>query len=122
MDRASIIRALSIRQPYAERILRGTKRVEYRSRPANIRGRVCTYASMTPGGDEDFARMHAQPGDFPVGVLVGTDQIADCTGEAGDYQWHLATPERLPETIKPTNHPDSAWFCLFRRESVGVEV
>jgi len=108
MDRASIIRALSIRQPYAERILRGTKKVEYRSGPTNVRGRACTYASMTPGNDEDFARMHAQPGDFPVGVLGGTVEIVDCTGEAGDYQWHLAKPERLPEPIEPTNHPEPA--------------
>ena len=34
------MRALSIRQPYAEQILRGTKRFEYRSRRTAIRERV----------------------------------------------------------------------------------
>ncbi len=38
--------ALSIRQPYAELILRGIKRIEYRSRPTRIVGeRFYLYAS-----------------------------------------------------------------------------
>ena len=32
------MRALSIRQPYAELILRGVKTIEYRSRPTKIIG------------------------------------------------------------------------------------
>ena len=43
------MRALSIRHPYAEQILRGKKKAEYRSRPTNIRERVYIYASLTPG-------------------------------------------------------------------------
>src|SRR6476620_11845188 len=40
------MRALSIRQPYAELILRGIKRIEYRSRPTRIVGeRFWIYAS-----------------------------------------------------------------------------
>ncbi len=31
-------RALSIRQPYAELILRGIKKIEYRSRPTRLLG------------------------------------------------------------------------------------
>ncbi len=107
------MRALSIRQPYAEQILRGTKRIEYRSRPTRIRERVFIYASLTPCPDQEFARMRARPGDFPVGVLVGTVEIAGCTGEAGAYEWRLANPERLPEPLKPDNHPQPAWFYPF---------
>jgi hypothetical protein len=36
----SVVRALSVRQPYAEMIMRGEKTVEYRSKPTNIRERV----------------------------------------------------------------------------------
>jgi hypothetical protein len=115
MDKPSNMRALSIRQPYAEQILQGTKKIEYRSRPTNIRERVYIYASMTPGNDDDFAKMHARPGDFPVGVLVGTVEIVDCTGEEGDYHWHLAKPERLSNPIKPDNHPQPAWFYPFKK-------
>jgi hypothetical protein len=44
------MRALSIRQPYAELILRGIKTVEYRSRPTRIIGeRFYIYASKGTG-------------------------------------------------------------------------
>ncbi len=43
------MRALSIRQPYAELILRGIKRIEFRSRPTKIIGeRFWIYASKQP--------------------------------------------------------------------------
>ena len=38
----TVNRAISIRQPWAERILQGKKKREYRSRVTNIRGRVPT--------------------------------------------------------------------------------
>jgi hypothetical protein len=107
------MRALSIRQPYAEQILRGTKRFEYRSRPTAIRGRVYIYASLKPGKAEKFDRMHVQPGDLPTGVLVGTVEITDCSGEPGDYKWHLARPQRLKRHLRPTKHPQPAWFYPF---------
>lgn len=114
MDKPRNMRALSIRQPYAEQILRGTKKIEYRSMRTHIRERVYIYASKTPGPAHVFAEMNARPGDFPVGVLVGTVEIVDCTGVAGDYQWHLDKPERLPELLKPDNHPQPSWFYPFK--------
>jgi len=106
-------RALSIRQPYVEQILRGTKKAEYRTRPTKIRGRVYLYAARTPGPEAEFARIGARPGDLPVGLIVGTVEIVDCTGQPGDYHWHLAKPERLPTPIQPDNHPQPAWFYPF---------
>lgn len=41
-------RALSVRQPLAEQIMRGTKKIEYRNIHTNIRGRVYIYASKAP--------------------------------------------------------------------------
>jgi len=69
------MRALSIRQPYAEQILRGTKRFEYRSRSTVIRERVYIYASLKPGPAEEFERMRLHEGELPTGVLVGTVEI-----------------------------------------------
>jgi hypothetical protein len=51
------MRALSIRQPYAEQSLRGNKKIEYRGRPTNIRERMYIYASLTPGDAEDCEAM-----------------------------------------------------------------
>jgi hypothetical protein len=55
-------RALSIHQPYAELILRGKKKSEYRSMPTNIRGRVYIYAALMPGLLEEFEKLKSKPG------------------------------------------------------------
>lgn len=95
-------RALSIRQPYAEQILRATKRVEFRSVPTRIIDeRVYVYASLTaePGGEH-----------LPRGVLVGTVEIARCSKRAGQYRWHLRRPNRLRRPLRPRNHPQPVRF------------
>ena len=57
------MRALSIRQPYAELILRGIKTIEYRSRRTRIIGeRFYIYAARTPGDVVGFAEL-ASKGD-----------------------------------------------------------
>jgi len=108
-------RAISIRQPYAEMIMRGIKTEEYRSVVTNIRGNVYVYASQTPGHPDDFADLDLKPGSLPVGVLVGTVEVVDCIGEPGDYEWLLENPQRLPEPIKPENHPQPVWFRPFKK-------
>ena len=40
------LRALSIRQPHAEAILRGVKKIEYRTRRTKVRGRIYIYANL----------------------------------------------------------------------------
>ena len=107
------MRALSIRQPYAEQILRGTKQFEYRSRPTSIRERVYIYAGLKPGPEAEFRRMRIQPGELPTGLLVGTVEVIDCTGVPGDYKWHLAHPKRLRRPVRPTKQPQPAWFNPF---------
>jgi hypothetical protein len=107
------MRALSIRQPYAEQILRGQKKMEYRSRPTKIRERVYIYASLTPGDPDDFRKMNIQPGELPTGLLVGTVEIVDCIGSPGNYKWILENPERLLHGLKPLNHPQPVWFYPF---------
>jgi hypothetical protein len=107
------MRALSIRQPYAEQILRGTKTIEYRSRPTNVRERVYIYAAKNPAPANEWAKIRLRPGELPTGVLVGTVEITNCTGVPGDYNWHLAKPRRLKRNLKPTNHPQPSWFYPF---------
>jgi hypothetical protein len=106
--------ALSVRQPYAEQIMRGTKVIEYRSVPTHIRGRVYIYASSTPGNLSLFQKMNAEPGDFPMRVLVGTVEIVDCKGKDKDYEWYLARPMRLVKQTKPDNQPQPVWFIPFK--------
>jgi hypothetical protein len=75
--RRAVMRALSIRQPFAENVLRGTKRIEYRSIPtAILNERVYIYASLRLGNERGR--------DLPRGVIVGTVEIVGCRpGRAG---------------------------------------
>ena len=101
--------ALSVRQPFAEQIMRGTKTVEYRKTPTRIRERVYIYASKGVRPIEDWNGMNCERGDLPTGVLVGTVEIAGCRGTA----WSLANPRRLSKRLRPKNRPQPVWFHPF---------
>ena len=81
-------RALSVRQPFAEQIICGTKKIEYRSKRTIIRERIYIYASktLTTREKQAYKKMKKEPGDFPAGVLVGTAEIVNCTGKPGNYE------------------------------------
>ena len=107
-------RALSIRQPYAEQILRGTKKYEFRNRPCRVRERVYIYASLRPGDASSFRRIKKQPGDLPTGVLVGTVEITGCSQLSdGTYRWHFSRPKRLRTRLVPRKQPQPGWFNPF---------
>jgi hypothetical protein len=106
--------ALSIRQPYAELILRGIKQIEYRSQATRKRERVYIYASRIPAADDSvWQSLDAAPGDFPTGVLVGTVEIVDCRGVPGDFEWQLSKPERLSKLLSVRRKPQPMFFHPF---------
>lgn len=110
-------RALSIRQPYAEMIMRGEKTVEIRSGTTHIRERVYIYASKKPGEQKAFKKLKMTPEDLAVGVLVGTVEIVGCTKkQEKEYHWHLSEPKRLAKPVKPENRPQPVWFHPFKNE------
>lgn len=74
-----IVRAISIKQPFIEQILRGIKRYEYRNVRTNIRERVYLYAPLTPRKDKEAWRgMNKLPNQLPKGLIVGSVEIVDC--------------------------------------------
>ena len=133
---SSIQRALSVRQPYAELILRGEKTIEWRSRPTRVVGeRFYLYASLKLAGDagiwsDDLAdpeadalpwirelglarRLFGDGGDLPRGLLVGSatiERVIPPSGGHAMYGWKLAAIERLDRPRKPTGHPQPTWF------------
>ena len=107
------LRALSLRQPYAEAILLGKKSVEYRSRPTNIRERVYLYAAQKPGPENMWKKYKLELGSVPIGLLVGTVEVVGCKLIDGQYHWKLARPKRLVRKIKPMNAPQPIWFRPF---------
>jgi hypothetical protein len=108
-----ITRAISIRQPLVEQILRGQKKFEYRSKSTNIRERIYLYASAKPFDDPALWRkMKAQPGDLPTGVIVGSVEITECRwdDDNGCYAYRLANPERLDAHLSPINQPQPVFW------------
>ena len=102
------MRALSVRQPYADQIMRGTKQIEYRSRPTKIRGRIYIYASLTPA--------FSNGEDLPLGVIIGSVELFDCTKGPRGYEWHLRNPKRLAtptQTNKREREAQPVWFYPF---------
>jgi hypothetical protein len=108
----SIRRAISIRQPLVEQILRGIKTWEYRSQPTRIRERVFLYASLSPFDDaRQWARVGKKPGALATGVIVGSVEIVDCRPTAdGDFKYKLAAPRRLKRHLKPRNQPQPRFW------------
>jgi ASCH domain len=106
-------RAISIRQPYVEQILRGTKKIEYRSIPTNIRERVYLYASLKPADSpQGWRDVKAAPGDLPTGVIVGTVEIVGCRSgrQERDYRYLLARPKRLRKPLRAKNQPQPVFW------------
>ena len=129
------MRALSIRQPYAELILRGIKTAELRSRSTTIIGqRFYIYAAKAkakrPIWSEDL-RVAVPPPPLwmielakqvgmiepdallPTGVIVGSAVIERVSLLDHIYRWHLTDVERAKKLRKPTKHPQPAWFNPF---------
>jgi hypothetical protein len=126
------MRALSVRQPWAELILLGHKIIEVRSRRTNLRERVYIYAGLNRIEPEEEARIAVRYGidvdGLPRGVLVGTVQIVGCmplksddspaacfeiTDTDGLYAWLLARPQRVEDPMRPKNQPQPMFFNPF---------
>lgn len=126
------MRALSVRQPWAELILRGIKTIEVRSRPTNVRERVYLYASPIRADlaiEREIKKRHAiESLGLERGHLVGTVEVVDClplttadspqacfqlTRTAGYFGWRLAKPERCDPPLRPIHRAQPVWFYPF---------
>ncbi len=109
-------RAISVRQPYVEMILRGVKGAEYRSRPTRVRGRVYLYASKSLGNVEAGVKagvtLDAVEG-LPRGAIVGSVEVIGCDWDARRecYAWKLARPVRYPQALPFRGQPQPAFWC-----------
>lgn len=117
------VRALSIRQPYAEAVMSGEKENEYRTGATNIRGRVFIYASQGRGSLEDieydkkrFGITNQTFDELPRGVLVGSVELYRCKGG----NWFLRNPVRAARLLEPTNRPQPVWFFPFDRQDADL--
>jgi ASCH domain len=128
----SDMRALSIRQPWAELILLGHKTIEVRSKATHLRERIYIYAGHNRIEAEEEARIAAQfdidVDGLPRGVLVGTVEIIGCRpveksdsegacfeidDGTGFHAWVLDRPKRAEVLEKATRQPQPMFFNPF---------
>src|SRR5689334_11169562 len=108
-------RCLSVRQPWASRILTGEKRIENRAMPTRYRGRIFIHSSARP------ERGYSTAG-LPLGAILGCADLVVCVRlfelpyalrrdpeATGPYCWLLANPQLLPEPI-----PCKGWLGLWK--------
>jgi hypothetical protein len=103
-----LVRAISIRQPWVELILRGDKKAEYRSRPTRIRERIYIYASLTPANSpEAWKKLRTQSGGLPTGAILGSIEIVNCRWDSRKdaYAYILKAPRRLSKPLIAKNQP-----------------
>jgi len=98
----SSLMALSIRQPYAEAIIRGEKVEEYRSWSTNHRGPLVIHAASTKPRPADLAQYpRVDPGELVYGALVGVVDVVDVLFDNHEecYVWILEKPRKLAEPL-----------------------
>jgi hypothetical protein len=116
-------RALSIRQPHAEAIMRGIKEIEYRKTPTSIRERILIYASpqrYSAHEEHEWMAFYGLTGlscdELCRGVIVGSVELSDCEPRSDGpfpWGWHLQKPERAKALRKPKRRANAVWFYPF---------
>ena len=105
------VKCLSVRQPWAELIVRGVKDVENRSWATPYRGTMAIHAGGIWADDGfDAARRDygvvVRPDECVRGAIIGVVDLLECTEAqasrwhvAGQVGWYLANPRRLVEPV-----------------------
>lgn len=106
------MKALSLRQPWADLVVYGVKDVENRDWSTRHRGLLVIHAARTMD-DEAMARVgHLLTRTPPTGALIGTVEVLDCVRDAASewawpdkWHWLVANAQLLPEPIPWRGYP-----------------
>ena len=91
------MRALSVKQPYAELIARGEKTREFRRQNLKHRGPLLIVASKTPASDA-FAGTGLSPKALVYGHAVCVVDVVDVEEDGSQFAYVLANPRRVAPT------------------------
>jgi len=88
------MKALSIKQPWAELILQGKKKIEIRKWNTKFRGKFFIHSSKNP--DEEAMKKFGFS-NLPLGFILGTAELADVKdyGKLGDEEFENDKNEHL---------------------------
>lgn len=129
------MKALTVKQPWAELIVSGAKDIENRTWRTNYRGRVLIHAAKIPVSSEELSayplpalhrelRNYSLKGStFSVGSIIGSVEIVDCVrnhpsewAEKGVWNWVLAKPHKYEKPILNVNGKLSLWDYNFPKD------
>ena len=88
------MRALSVKQPWAELIALGKKKIEFRTWQRDFRGDLLIVASKSRQDDE-CDEEDLDPTMLVYGAAVCVVDFWKVTESDGDYEWHLRDPRRV---------------------------
>jgi hypothetical protein len=109
----SLLPTLTVKQPYADLIVRGIKTIENRSWTTSYRGRLGIHAAVSDSRD-GWAKVQERgidldPEDVERGALIGIVELADVVRDSrdewaleGHAHWVLSEPQRLPAALPVT--------------------
>lgn len=109
-----LFKALSVRQPYANYIATGEKRIEVRSRPTSFRGDILICSSQHPTKKDADG----------YGCSIAKVEIYDCKplSELSDQEWEdTCLPREVVEKIRQ-NPKGYAWMLKRPRRSLEFPV
>lgn len=99
-----MLKALSIKQPWAYAILHLGKDIENRTWHTNYMGDLLVHASKTV--DEDaLARLRVHPDELALGAVIGIVRMTGCTHKSdskwfeGPWGFTLENPRAFPEPV-----------------------
>lgn len=126
------MKALTVKQPWAELIVSGAKDIENRTWRTNFRGRVLIHAAKIPVSSEELSayplpalRRELKDGvTFSIGSIIGSVEIVDCVmnhpsewAEKGVWNWVLAKPHKYENPILNVKGKLSLWDYDFPQNS-----
>lgn len=91
------MKTLSLKQPFAELILQGKKKIELRSWNTKFRGRFLIYASKNP---DEKAMKKFNFKNLPSGFIIGEAELANVKKYSNEEEH---------EKDKPLHLADSSW-------------
>ncbi len=97
------MKCLSIKQPFAELIISGKKKIEIRNWKTNYRGELLVHASKVP----EFSALNRFKIDvnaIKLGAVIGKVNIVDCKDYKNDAEFLKDKDLHLAEDYKKGHH------------------
>lgn len=91
------IAAISVKQPYADKIASGEKRIEYRKMLRRYRGPLLIHACKKEPRAKWPRNCDYDDPRYVTGMAIGIVRMVDCrySAKCDDYRWILERPRRI---------------------------